>query len=504
LFPVDVPHISAASTGFAGEKMKNHSDALLKRIALGALDFALRPKPIRRWALAQGDKKLHDFFVNQNSDKNPQRVQEMRYLAISNLLHALDKAYEEGRLSDTVRKGLLRVFVGQVITGESERMRPFREEHGYEPPSFLTISPTQKCNLMCKGCYAMSSSADRATLSYDVFRRILQDKRAQWGSHLTVISGGEPLIYKSEGKTLLDIVEEFDDCYFMMYTNGTLIDDEVAARMSELGNISPAISMEGWETETDGRRGKGVYRRIETAMDNLRRHGVLFGISVTATRQNAEVVLSDKFMDHFFGDKGAVYGWIFQYMPIGRSSTLEMMVTPEQRQWMLKRESELIFRRKMFLIDFWNGGALSVGCISAGRAGGYFYIDWNGNISPCVFFPYSIDNIYTMYQDNRSLSSILSAPLFKSIRSWQKDYRGNGNGTRTQNLFAPCPMRDHYAFAHDAIRRFEAKPMDEEAARAVQDQGYHGGMVQYGMKTAELLDPVWEQEIYSDNPIFKA
>ncbi len=480
--------------------MKSQLDALWQRISTEALDIALRPKLVRQWALSQGDKRLYDFFVNQNTDKNPQKVQEMRCLAISNLLHALDRACEEGRLSDGVRRGLIRIFVGQVITGESERMRPFRDEYGFEPPSFLTISPTQKCNLQCKGCYAMSSSANQATLSYDVFCRILHDKRQQWGSHLTVISGGEPLLYKSNGKGLFDVIKEFDDCYFLMYTNGTLINDEAAARMAELGNVSPAISVEGWEQDTDARRGKGVFRQIERAMDSLRKHGVAFGVSITATRHNAEAVLSDRFIDYLFGEKGVVYAWIFQYMPIGRSSALDMMITPEQRQWMLKRESELIFGKKLFLIDFWNGGPLSVGCISAGRAGGYFYIDWNGNISPCVFFPYSIDNIYDVYKSNRSLSSLLTAPLFESIRSWQKDYRGNGSGKRTQNLFAPCPIRDHYAFARDAICRFEAKPMDEAAAHSIEDQEYHAGMIEYGRKTADLLNPIWEEEIYSIKP----
>ncbi len=476
--------------------MKNRLDALWKTISTRALDIALRQKPIRQWALAQGDKRLHDFFVNQNSEKNPLKVQEMRCLAISNLLHALDKACDEGRLSDGVRRGLIRVFLGQVITGESKRMRPFRERYGFEPPSFLTISPTQKCNLQCTGCYAMSSSNNHATLSYGIFRRILQDKKQQWGSHLTVISGGEPLLYKSEGKTLLDIVREFDDCYFLVYTNGTLINDETAAQMAELGNISPALSVEGWEQDTDARRGTGVFRRIDKAMDHLRRHGVVFGVSITATRLNAETVLSDRFLDHLFGDKGAVYAWIFQYMPIGRSSSLDMMITPEQRRWMLHRESELIFGKKMFLVDFWNGGPLSAGCISAGRAGGYFYIDWNGNISPCVFFPYSIDNIYDVYESHRSLSSLLSSPLFKSIRSWQQDYKRNVSGYRTQNLFVPCPIRDHYEFAQEAIARFHAEPMDEEAGRAIEDQAYHAGMIEYGRKTADLLDPIWQEQIY--------
>jgi len=56
--------------------------------------------------------------------------------------------------------------------------------------------------------------------------------------------------------------------------------------MSELGNFSPAISVEGFEQETDSRRGKGINKKILEAMDNLRRLGVLFGISVDSRRKS--------------------------------------------------------------------------------------------------------------------------------------------------------------------------------------------------------------------------
>lgn len=52
--------------------------------------------------------------------------------------------------------------------------------------------------------------------------------------------------------------------------------------------------------------------------------------------------------------------------------------------------------------------------------------------------------------------------------------------------------------------QFKAKPMDEEASRAIQDCEYHTGMVECGRQTADLLDPIWEQEFYSDKPTFKA
>ncbi len=133
-----------------------------------------------------------------------------------------------------------------------------------------------------------------------------------------------------------------------MYTNGTLVDDAAARRFAQLGSVCPSISVEGFERETDARRGKGVLRQIERA---------------------------------------AVLAWIFHYMPIGRSSRIDQMVIPEQRRRMLERQLDLMKNRGLFFIDFWNGGALSAGCISAGREGGYFHIDWNGDVAPCVFIP---------------------------------------------------------------------------------------------------------------------
>ncbi len=467
---------------------------LWQALSTEALDASMRYRPLRQWAVRRGQHELHRKYVVENSEGLPTRVQEMRCRAPTNLLHSVDRALADGRISPQVRRSLIKDFIGNLVVGEKERMRPFRERNGFNPPTFLTISPTKRCNLRCTGCYAGSSQSEQATLTFSVLDRILKEKRDQWGSHFTVISGGEPLMYRSEGRDLFDVLRENQDQYFMMYTNGTLIDARTARRMAEAGNLTPAISAEGWEQETDARRGQGVFARIQRAMDNLREAGVPFGISVTATRQNAETILADEFLDYYFGEKGAIYGWIFQYMPIGRSYTVDLMVTPEQRRWMLERELEIIDRRNLFLVDFWNGGILSVGCISAGRPGGYFYIDWNGNISPCVFFPYKAANVYRLYERGESLSDLLTGQYFQAIRSWQDDYvRGSH---RVGNLFLPCPMRDHYAFAHKTVTDFEAEPMDRDAARALSDPEYRERMVAYNDRVERMLEPLWEQEVY--------
>lgn len=473
---------------------------LFQRLSIQAADLALQVPALRRWAVGKGDRLLYDFYCVKRFEGLPLGVQEFRHRAIVNLLRSLERAVTDGRFSRRARQGVLRVFVGNVVMNARKNVAPFIEEHGYEPPAFLVVSPTQKCNLYCTGCYAASSAKSTSTLAYDTFRRIIEDKRDNWGSYFTAISGGEPLMYKSQGKTILDVFEEFRDTYFLMFTNGTLIDDAMAERLAELGNVTPAISVEGFEKETDTRRGKGVFRQIERAMDALRKAGVPFGISMTATRENADVLLSEDIVRHYIDDKGAIYAWLFHYMPIGRSYTIDLMVTPEQRKRMLDRQLELMRERGLFFIDFWNGGPMAGGCMSAGRSGGYFHIDWNGDISPCVFIPYAVDNAYDVYRSHRTLASVLDHPAFKSLRTWQLDYAGRNGSPRTQNMFAPCPMRDHHEVAHDVIVRFGAKPMNGEAAAALADPEYRTRMVDYGKRLGELLDPVWEREVVSREP----
>jgi len=470
-------------------------DAIWKNGATEALDAVIQIKPVRKRLLRRIDRRLTRSFAAVNHRRMPLRVQEMRKRAIMNLLHSIDRGIERGYVGSGVRKRVLSSFVGNVLSDEHERMRPFREQHGFNPPTFLTISPTKRCNLKCTGCYAGSSAANKSTLDYDVFTRIINEKREEWGSHFTVISGGEPLMYRSKGRSLLDVVEEHPDNYFMMYTNGTLITDQVARRMAELGNITPAISVEGWEADTDGRRGKGVFQKTMDAMANLRRHGVPFGISVTATKENAETVISNEFMDYMFDEQGAIYGWIFHYMPIGRSYTVDLMVKPEQRKWMLEQELDLIYKHDRFLIDFWNGGPMSVGCIAAGRPGGFFYVDWDGNLTPCVFFPYAVDNIYDVYRRGGTISDVLFTDYFKRLRDWQDALRGRDGKEKVGNLFCPCPMRDHHRFAERLIKEHPVKPIDPDAEAAYHDDDYHRRMHEYDTQLYQLLDPMWEQTL---------
>ncbi|HOG46558.1 MAG TPA: radical SAM protein, partial [Anaerolineae bacterium] len=271
----------------------------------------------------------------------------------------------------------------------------------------------------------------------------------------------------------------------------------MARRLGAVGNVTPAISIEGMRAATDERRGAGVFDRVVAAMVRLRQAHVPFGISVTATRDNTAEILSDEVMDFFYEQMGAMYGWLFHYMPIGRAITLEMMPTPEQRLWMMQRMWQIVGQKHYFLADFWNSGILVDGCIAAGGRGGYMHIDWNGAISPCVFVPYAPLNIHDVYARGQDLNDVWANPFFADLRAWQQQYNpglGAPQPHPNGNLFMPCPYRDHHADFMQIYARHEPDPSDENARAALMDPEYHAGMQQFDRELAALADPMWEAE----------
>jgi MoaA/NifB/PqqE/SkfB family radical SAM enzyme len=313
-----------------------------------------------------------------------------------------------------------------------------------------------------------------------------------------VISGGEPLAYTSEGKDILDLVEQHPDCLFLMFSNGTLIDDRTARRLEKLGNLTPALSVEGLRERTDESRGQGIFDRVSEAMARLHEVGVPAGISATITRHNMDELLSDPFIDYFFEERGAFYGFLFQYMPMGRNADPGMMPTPRQRLDLWRRSWEIVERRKTFLFDFWNYGTMVHGCVAAGRERGYMHIDWNGKVMPCVFAPYSAGNIQEVYAKGGTLNDIWKTPFFKAIRGWQNDYGyGNGGPRSEGNWMTPCPIRDHYPTFRQWLVKYQPDPMDEPASLALTDASFYDSLHSYGDELRELSQPIWRDNYFA-------
>ena len=361
------------------------------------------------------------------------------------------------------------LFVNGLLRSSAIRVE-FERKHGFSPPFTVLLSPTMKCNLRCKGCYSGKYTRYEG-LSYELLDRIVGEAR-DLGSMFTVLSGGEPLTRKDD---LFRLVEKYNDMYFMFYTNGTLIDDAVADRLAELGNAGAVMSLEGFEERTDARRGEGVFKKVMAAMDRLKDRGVAFGTSLTVTRHNIEEITSDEFFEHLL-NKGIMVCWLFLFLPVGKDPDVSLMPTPEQREQLRQRGSQLRDKYPIFIADFWNDAPHVGGCIAGGR--NYIHINANGDVEPCVFTHFAVDKIH-----DKSLLEVLQSDFFRSIRSKQP---------YSENLLTPCMIIDNPDVYREVVRTCNAYPTHEGAEDVlmkIKDE-----LDDYGQRIRALTAPIWDRE----------
>ncbi len=477
---------------------ENGSTSKTLRYMTGRLSTASTPQLVKlvknRAVQHVATREIEKYLVRslKASRSDPSQlpsVQDDRTAMGIAIMESLHRGLRSKQFSDAYIRGMLQVLIKTLFIdrGNPEQRKQFQEAFGKLAPSFLLIAPGKACNLHCPGCYS-DSDDKRNHLEWSLVDRIMEEAKALWGERFFVISGGEPFAYRSEGKDILDLFEKHQDSFFMVYTNGTLIDDEVSRRLSAAGNALLCLSVEGFRELTDARRGEGVFDRVLETMDRLNRDRVPFGISLTATCHNVEEILSDEFVD-FMMEKGALLAFIFHYMPIGRSYTLDLMPTPEQRAWMWRRSWEIVREKKLFMPDFWNHGTCVDGCIAAGGhgQGGYFYIDWNGAVTPCVFMPYSPLNIRDVYAKGKTLNDVWQHPFFQAIRQWQYDYIDQG-----RSMITPCPNRDHHDELERLLMQYEPEPTDSNAAETLIDPEYTRGLVEYNRRFEAITGGIWQ------------
>ena len=414
---------------------------------------------------------LRDFFVNKlvgglsasydDNEYDPDRLAHVRWLG-PHLEAFLHRLVNERPAAARAILRFLATWIGDM------RRRAGSQREGLAAPATVVIEPTDRCNLYCPGCYA-KSSCDGSDLPYRLMEQIVEQV-IDMGTSLITISGGEPFLREKADRTLTRLAERFHERAFLVYTNGTMIDEEIADRLARVGNVFPAISVEGFEHQTDARRGRGTYEQNRRVRELLGNRGVMCGFSATVTRENCRSICEDRFVEQRIAE-GDLFGWFFLLQPIGRSPRPDLMVTAEQRAAL--RQTITRWRmenRPIFLGDFWNDGHLVGGCIAGGKY--YFHIYANGDLSPCVFAPVACGNIFDIINGHSEYASLYDFvqrnPVFAAYRREQR---------AIQDRNRPCLLIDH----PEAFRRICRTPgcrpaknmaegyLDGDIARAIDD-----------------------------------
>lgn len=139
------------------------------------------------------------------------------------------------------------------------REEELKKKYNCNIPWAILLDPTSACNLHCVGCWA-AEYGNKLNLSFDEIDSIITQGK-ELGVYFYIYTGGEPLVRKRD---LIAITRKHNDCAFMTFTNGTLIDEEFADDLLSVKNFIPVLSVEGFEEATDSRRGEGPIKRSYT------------------------------------------------------------------------------------------------------------------------------------------------------------------------------------------------------------------------------------------------
>ena len=389
-------------------------------------------------AMDWADKFSNGGFANQRAAirKAISDPSDPYYPYVRHILNDVDP--------EIVKTLIVNFFInGNLVGGPIQE--ELRQKYNCNIPWTILLDPTSVCNLHCTGCWA-AEYGNKLNLSYDEIDDIIKQGK-EMGVYFYIYTGGEPLVRKDD---LIRLCEKHDDCVFMAFTNGTLIDEAFADEMLRVKNFVPSISLEGSKEATDSRRGDGVYDKAVKAMELLREKKLLYGISCCYTSENYDSITSEAYWDMMI-EMGAYFVWYFHYMPVGNDASVELMPNPEQRELVYRRIREQRARKPLFAMDFQNDAEFVGGCIAGGK--NYLHINANGDLDPCVFIHYSDSNIR-----EKTILEALRSPLFMAYHDGHPF---------NDNMLRPCPMLENPELLREMVKKTGAKSTDLESPESV-------------------------------------
>ena len=270
------------------------------------------------------------------------------------------------------------------------------------------------CNLKCKHCYQEKHKPIQLKFNelikiLDQYRELL--KKLNMKGHIN-LTGGEPLCCPFFFKILDEFKKDSNLYSFSILTNGTLINDEIARKISEYNPEYVQVSLEGGKKVNDYVRGQGVYKKVAKAINCLKKYNTFVSISFTATRFNYKefpkvVKYAEKYkVDNVWSDRFIPLGTLYDDdFVMHLDETSEYLKIMEQERLRLKQKNSKTTISMYRALQFQMTNDFPYKC-SAGNS--LLTVMENGDLVPCRRMPIVVgnllkDNMYELYKNNKIL-----------------------------------------------------------------------------------------------------
>ncbi|MEZ0263465.1 MAG: radical SAM/SPASM domain-containing protein [Phycisphaerae bacterium] len=274
-----------------------------------------------------------------------------------------------------------------------------RLKQGIHFPPFLYVSIINSCQLRCQGCW-VDVASPRQMITLDEMNKLINDAKKHGNSFFGIL-GGEPFMHPQ----LLDMLAAHPDCYFQIFTNGQMITDKIAARLRELGNATPLISIEGSEVVSNERRGRlDVLNRTLKGLENCRKHKLIVGVATSVCQTNYELV-SEPWLERLI-QMGVHYVWFHTYRVVGPNPADHLALSPEQVLNIRKFIVSMRAKHPIGIVDaYWDDKGDALCPMATGIS---HHIGPGGHVEPCPIIQFAKESI----RDERGIYETLTSSGF--------------------------------------------------------------------------------------------
>ena len=357
---------------------------IFKSLICKALVFAMFP--VFRKRVLKGERLLserwaHFLHIEQRACNTE---------AASSLIPLMNFWEKCSKNEKKLIKGAVAAYV------ESRILRSyFVKKEQFWVPALLSLQVTDACNLKCLGCEVSKREKINPEFRYRILHKHLREFHALGGRHVLLL-GGEPLML---GDRLFDLLKEFNDIYFVLFSNATLFKEEYCKIITERTNILPIFSVDGTPEETAHRRGKHVFESVLKAQGMLNKYGLLNGISIMLHDGNHQMLIDNNFFKEGYDLKHRFVMFVTYTNPRG-CDKIKALDLEKQMKFYLDICLE---RRKGYPFYFLPQDEMFVhgGC---GGMRGIFHINGADSLTPC---PFSFDTQLEYNMSEKSLKDVL-------------------------------------------------------------------------------------------------
>lgn len=192
--------------------------------------------------------------------------------------------------------GISKLYCGTISPSDalrygrrSRRMPHHLLQFSEDKKPIVVWNATRRCNLACVHCYSRSDAQCSDEEMSTVQGKALIDMLADFGVPVLLFSGGEPLAREDTPELAAYAAER--GLHTVVSTNGTLIDNEMAERLKNIGLSYVGVSLDGMQATHDRFRGRnGAFEAALRGIRACRDVGLKVGLRYTITRHNVQDV----------------------------------------------------------------------------------------------------------------------------------------------------------------------------------------------------------------------